>query len=144
MAAFSLTGCLSSPNFQANGPGSVTIPNTNPRAIFNASEIVFTRAGFTRTSSRFPHSLSFEKRLNAGRTMAASFEARASAYRVILYLAPLPGGHDYRLVPRVDRIEQRTVQDPGRRSQILRVWSGQFQPLMTRIQAQATDAGPAR
>lgn len=137
-----LSGCLSYPTGQP-GPGTVTVPNTNPRAIFNAAETTFSNAGFTRTASHFPHSITFEQRQGHGRTMGASFDTRASSYRVILQVAQLPGTHDFRLMPRVDRADHRNVADLGRRSQIVRVWSGQFQSLVVRTQTRAANAGPA-
>ena len=137
-----LSGCLSYPTAQS-GPGTVTIPNTNPRAIFNAAEMTFSNAGFTRSASHFPHSITFEQRQSPGRKMAVSFDTRASSYRVILHIARLPGTHDFRLMPRVDRMDHRRVADVGRRSQIVRVWSGRFQSLVVRTRTRAANAGPA-
>ncbi len=140
--ALLLAGCLTTPVSQHGGPGSVTVPNTNPRAIFKAARAVFAEYGYSPGPGKFPQTISFDRPAGAfGELMFGSYN-RTTTFRVQLEILPLPGSNDFRLAPRVSRISHGSMAGFERDTNMMRFWSGQFRPILRDIKNRAANAGP--
>lgn len=141
-ACLLMAGCLATPVERSGGPGSITIPNTNVRAVANASRDAFARHGYRPGPSSFPTWISFER--PAGRTGRLMYgPVGSTAVRVRLTLVPIPGGNDIRVVPRVSSV--RHAGRPGFEDEtptLLRSWAAQLRPVLREVQAGAANAGP--
>ncbi len=141
-ACLLMAGCLVSPVERSGGPGSITIPNTNVRAVANASRDAFARHGFRPGPSSLPAWISFER--PAGRTGQIMFgPVGNTAMRVRLTLVQIPGSHDIRVVPRVSSV--RNAGRPGFEDEtpmLLRSWAAQLRPVLREVKAGAANVGP--
>lgn len=142
--SLALAGCVLSPVERSGGPGSVTIPNTNPVAIARASRTAFARYGFRQSRSAMPHWIAFDR--PAGRTgeiMFGGIHAGDTAIRARLTMIPIAGTHDIRVMPTVLRVTDASSASFARETGMLfRSWSSQLRPVLREIQAQASNAGP--
>lgn len=139
---FLLAGCLASPVERSGGPGSITVPNTNPHAIFHAAQPVFASYGFTSVRGAFPRSISFER--PAGRVGSFAFGGpmQTTSFRVRVDMVQIPGTNDFRLRTQVDRVNNANVAGFESSTQMLRLWSSQFNSILRKIKAEAANAGP--
>ncbi|MBE2181085.1 MAG: hypothetical protein IAE97_11505 [Chthoniobacterales bacterium] len=139
-----LSGCLVSPVERSGGPGSITIPNTNIRAVADASRKAFARYGYRPAPSNMPHWIAFER--PAGRTgeiMFGGWMHGGTAIRVRLNLVPIPGTSDIRIMPSVRRVSN--AGRPGferETTMALRSWAAQLRPVLQDVQSRAANAGP--
>ena len=138
---WALAGCLASPVKRSGGPGSVTIPDTNPRAITAAARQVFARYGYAPGPSGFPRWISFERA--AGRTGEIIFGGPFgdTAFRVRLDMIPIPGTRDIRVLPTVRRVSNAGRAGFERETGMLRMWSAQFGSALRDIRDLAAHAG---
>lgn len=136
-----LAGCLASPVERSGGPGSVTIPDTNPRAIAAAARQVFARYGYTPGPTGFPRWISFERA--AGRTGEIMFGGPfgETAFRVRLDMVPIPGTRDIRVLPTVRRVSNAGRPGFQRETVMMRMWSAQFRSALRDIKRAAAHAG---
>lgn len=135
-------GCLVSPVERSGGPGSVTVENSNPLAIFNAARDVFARNGFRQGVTNFPTTITFDRA--AGRTGELVFGShmQSTGFRIQIQVLPLHGSHDFRVVPRVLRVSSAGRPGFERESDMMRSWGLQLRPLMREIRAQSENVGP--
>lgn len=142
VAVLALAGCLASPVERSGGPGSVTIPDTNPSAIRAAAVRAFARYGYEPGPSGFPRWITFQR--PAGRTGNAAFGGPFgdAAIRVRLDLAPVPGTRDIRVMPAVYRVTNASRSRFERETPMSRMWSGQFRSALQEIKRTSAGAGP--
>ena len=139
---FMLAGCLTSRVERSGGPGSITVPNTNPDAIRLAAQAVFPRYGYSAARSDFPRSLSFDRPAGRfGEWMFGGFN-QTTSFRVRMQIVPIPGTHDIRLMTQVSRVNNANRAGFERENQMLRSWASQFQSILRDIKAKAANAGP--
>ncbi len=140
--ALLLAGCLATPVERSGGPGSITVPNTNPHAIFHAAQPVFASYGYTSVRSDFPRSISFER--PAGRLGEIAFGGpmQTTSFRVSLDMVRIPGTNDFRLRTQVERVNNANVAGFESSTKMLRLWSSQFNSILRKIKAEAANAGP--
>lgn len=143
LACLLFSGCLVSPVERSGGPGSITVPNTNPRAVAAASREAFARYGFRPAPSNMPHWIAFDR--PAGRTGEIMFGGLHgdTTIRVRLALVPIPGTADIRIMPSVRRVSNAGRAGFERETAMaLRSWSTQLRPVLREVQSQAANAGP--
>lgn len=137
-----LSGCLTSTVERSGGPGSITVSNTNPLAIFTAARNVFARHGYSQGPTNLPNSMSFDRPAGRMGELVFGSTMRPVSFRVQIQILPLHGSHDFRLVPRVLRVNSAGRAGFEREANMLRSWGAQLRPLMRDIQSQAENAGP--
>jgi hypothetical protein len=139
--SLSLNGCLVSPVEKSGGIGSVTVTNSNPSAIINAAQGVFPNYGYTPSTSHFPTSVSFDKEADRfARVMWGSY-GDPQTIRVKVQIIPIPGGNDYRLIPKLYTISN--VGEAGFESKrpLAGLWNSEFAPLLKQVSSEASGAG---
>lgn len=142
LLVFLLAGCLATPVERTGGPGSITIPNTNPHAIFHAAMPVFSAHGYTLARSNFPRSISFERPAGRLGSLAFGSTMQTTSFRVRVEMVPIPGTQDFRLRTQVERVNNANVAGFEQSTQMLRVWANQFNSILRQIKAKAANAGP--
>lgn len=120
--------------------GSTTVTNSNPAAIVSAAQSVFADSGYSAGPADFPNSVSFDKPSGAfGKIMYGSYD-QTTTIRARVSIDQIPGTSNYRLGAKAF-----TVQDAGQAgfesSRPLLIGSDQFDPLLRKIAAQASNAG---
>ena len=137
-----LAGCLTTSVSNSGGPGSVTVQDTNVRAIAAAAKPVFAKSGYSVGPSSYPGSISFDKRDdNFGKLMWAAYYEK-STIRVRLRMVRIPGTNDYRVIPHVyviSDIGDAVFEDSHKLSCL---WAAQFGSLLGKVKAAASGAGP--
>jgi len=139
-----LGGCLTTPVKKSGGPGSITVPNSNPTAIRNAANFAFSQYGFSPSRQSAPGSLSFDRPAGRMGSIAFSGPMRTTSFRVRIDVVAIPGTNDFRLMPEVDRVTSANIAGFEDSTRMLSVWSGQFKPIMRQIKDRASNAGPGR
>lgn len=135
------SGCLASPVAQSGGPGATTIPNSNAGAIAAAARTVFANYGYTLGPGNFPNSISFERPAGSfGQLMFGSY-GQSTTFRVRLQIHSIPGTSDFRVVPRVSRVNNAGEAGFESDTNMMRFWSGQFNSIMRDIRKRASNAG---
>ncbi|MBE2203248.1 MAG: hypothetical protein IAE94_02750 [Chthoniobacterales bacterium] len=137
-----LAGCLATPVERTGGPGSITVPNTNPQAIVRAAQTVFPGYGYSLSQSNFPTSISFDRPAGRMGTLAFGGWMDTTSIRVRLEMVPISGSNDFRLRTQVYRVNNAGVAGFERDTRMLRVWSAQFNAILRQIKADAANAGP--
>jgi hypothetical protein len=137
-----LSGCLTSPVERSGGPGSITVPNSNPEAIRRAAIAIFPRYGYSPGPGSFPSSMSFQR--PSGRTGEVMFGGfnQTTFFRVRIQIIPIAGTSDIRLTTQVYRVTNADQPGFARETAMFRSWSSQFQSILRKIRSQAEDAGP--
>ncbi|MFZ4599810.1 MAG: hypothetical protein ACOYNN_14295 [Terrimicrobiaceae bacterium] len=138
------SGCLTQPVARSGGPGSITVPNSNPIAIQRAANSAFSQYGFSPSRRNPPGSLAFDRPAGTMGSLAFGGMMRTTSFRVRVQLIQLPGTNDFRLIPEVDRVNNANVAGFEDSVRMMNVWSGQFKPIMRQIKEQASNAGPGR
>ena len=136
-----LAGCLASPVERSGAPGSVTIRDTNPRAIAAAARQVFARYGYTPGPSGFPRWISFERAAGVAGEILFGGPFGDTAFRVRLDMVPIPGTRDIRVLPSVRRVRNAGRAGFERETGMLRMWSAQFRAALRDIKNAAANAG---
>jgi hypothetical protein len=137
-------GCLAVPVEQSGGPGSITVRNSNPKAIADASRVAFSRVGYTPGPGNFPQTISFDRPADSfGRLMFGSY-GRSTSFRVRLQITQIPGSNDFRVSPRVSRVNNAGEAGFESDTKMMGFWSTQFRPILREVQKQAANAGPGR
>jgi hypothetical protein len=141
LLALLLGGCSSIPE-QAPAPlGSVTATNTNPAAIIAAAQSVFAQSGYTAGFVNAPEWIAFDKPAGKfGKAMWGGYD-QTTTIRVRLTLTPMAGGNDYRLSTHVYSVEDANEAGFEDEHALSGLWSGEFEPMLKRISAQASGAG---
>jgi len=139
-ALVTLTGCLVSPVERSGGPGSTTVQNSNATAIFDASRQVFARYGYRIGPTNFPNTISFDRAAGTAGELAFGTHMRSTDFRVQIQVLRIPGSNDFRLIPRVLRVNSAGRPGFERETQMLRTWSHQMRPLMREIRDLAKNA----
>jgi|GEM_PF-699366 len=135
-----LTGCLVSPVKNSGGPGATTVQNSNPTTIFAVSREVFARYGYRPGPSNFPNSMTFDRAAGTAGELAFGSAMRSTDFRVQIQVLRIPGSNDFRLIPRVSRVNSAGRPGFERETQMLRTWSHQLRPLMREIRNRAKNA----
>lgn len=137
-----LAGCLATPVERTGGPGSITIFNTNPQAVFRTATSVFAAYGYTPGRRNSPTSFSFERPAGRLGELAFGSHMQTTTFRVNVQLVQIPGTNNIRLMASVARVNNANVAGFESSTQMMRVWSGQFKPILRKIQAGSENAGP--
>ena len=137
-----LTSCLVTPVEKSGGIGSVTVANSNPQAIISAAQDLFPQYGYQTHVTKFPNSVSFDKDSNRLANVMWGSYGDPQTIRVKIRVVQIPGTNDYRISPKVF-----TVSDAGEagfesKRPLMGLWSGEFGPLLKKVAAQASGAGP--
>lgn len=140
--ALLLAGCLATPVDRSGGPGAITVPNTNPHAIFHAAQPAFASYGYKSVRSDFPRSISFEKPAGRAGSFAFGGPMQTTSFRVRIEMVRIPGTDDFRLRPHVDRVNNANVAGFESSTRMLSLWTSQFSPILRQIKAEASNAGP--
>jgi hypothetical protein len=140
LVAASLTGCLVSPVENSGGPGATTVKNSNPTAIFAAARQVFARYEYRPGPSNFPNLMTFDRAAGTAGELAFGSPMRSTDFRVQIQVLRIPGSNDFRLIPRVSRVNSAGRPGFERETQMLRTWSHQLRPLMREIRNLAQNA----
>ncbi len=139
--ALLLSSCLTKPVADSGGGGAVTVQNTNVTALTATMNAIFPQYGYTPGPTNFPASISFDKPAGTfGKLMYGSYGV-TNTVRVQVSMVSL-GGNNYRLIPRVSRVTDAGQAGFEEDNKMLGAWSGQFAPILKKVQAQATGAGP--
>lgn len=138
-----LAGCLASPVATSGGPGSLTVPNTNPNAIASAARRVFAEYGYSPARGQFPSWIAFERPAGVAGSIAFGGPMRTTSFRVRIEMIPIPGSNDFRLRTHVDRVNNANMAGFEDSTKMMGIWSGQFTPLLRKVRDQAANAGPA-
>lgn len=137
-----LAGCLTKPVDKSGGFGAITVPNTNVNAIIAAAQSTFASYGYSLGPSNYPDSISFDKPSGAfGNLMWGSYNTPVTV-RAKLLMTPVPGTNDFRLSVKVARVSDAGEAGFEDSTKMLNAWSGEFLPLLRKIQAAAAGAGP--
>lgn len=137
-----LAGCLTSPVESSGGVAALTISNTNASAVVAAAQTVFPQYGYSMGPSNFPSSISFDKPSGAfGNIMWGSFNSPVT-FRATLNMTPIPGTNDYRVSVRVARVRSAGQAGFEDTTRMAGFWAGEFKPILRKIQADASGAGP--
>lgn len=136
-----LSSCLTKPVADSGGSGAVTVQNTNVTALTATMNAIFPQYGYTPGPANFPTSVSFDKPAGALGKLAYGSYGTTTTIRVTVSMVSL-GGNDYRLIPRVSRVTDAGEAGFEEDNKMLGAWSGQFAPILKKVQAQATGAGP--
>lgn len=139
LVALAFTGCLTTP--VSDSSGGITVTNTNVNAIMGAANGVFADSGYTPGPGNYPNSISFDKPGGAfSQAMWGSY-GQKQTIRCKVHMTPIPGTSNYRI-----SAQAYTVTSAGEAgfedSRKLLFFSGEFTPLLRKIQAQANNAGP--
>lgn len=140
LVAASLTGCLVSPVENSGGPGATTVKNSNPTTIFAVSREVFARYGYRPGPSNFPNFMAFGRPAGTAGELAFGSTMRSTDFRVQIQVLRIPGSNDFRLIPRVSRVNSAGRPGFERETQMLRTWNHQLRPLMREIRNRAKNA----
>ena len=142
MLALFLGGCSSIPEEGPKALGAVTATNTNPAAIIAAAQNVFAESGYTAGFVNAPEWIAFDKPAGKfGKALWGGYD-QTTTIRVRVMLAPMGGGGDYRLSTQVYEVEDANEMGFEDEQALSGLWSGEFEPLLKRIGAQASGAGP--
>jgi hypothetical protein len=142
LALLLFAGCLATPVSKSGGIGSVTVSNTNVNAIISAANNVFPQYGYTMGPINYPDSVSFDKPAGAfGKILYGSYGV-TTTMRVTMTMVDLPGSNDYQLRTRVSRVSDAGEAGFEDSNKMMGLWSGEFKPLLEKISAQASGAGP--
>ena len=137
-----LAGSLTTPVNKSGGPGAITVPNTNINAIIAAAQSTFASYGYSLGPSDYPASISFDKPSGAfGNLMWGSYNTPVTI-RAKLLMTPVPETNDFRLSVKVARVTDAGEAGFEDSTKMLSVWSGEFLPLLRKIQATAAGVGP--
>lgn len=140
LAVLLFTGCLASPVAKSGGPGSVTIKNTSTPAIHAAAREVLAAYGYRPAASGAFDTIAFERPAGAtGRLFFGSY-GQTTSMRLNLQVIPLPNNGDFRVIPRVSRVNNAGLAGFEDETKMLRVWSGQFSRILREIQKQAENS----
>ncbi|GAT35317.1 hypothetical protein TSACC_3382 [Terrimicrobium sacchariphilum] len=140
--AVSLTfsGCLTTTVADSGGPGSVTVPNSNWVSISAAANAAFAQHGYTPTPSSSMDTLAYDKPAGAfGQLMYGSY-GQSTTYRVHVQIVQIPGTNDYRLIPRVSRVNNAGSAGFESKTRMMGFWAGQFGPILKQVAEQAGNA----
>jgi len=134
-------GCQTAPVANSDDLGSVTVPNTNVKAISAAAQTVFTKNNYMAGPSHLPTSISFQKTAgSSGKPLWGGY-AETTMTQVDVKIAQVPGTNDYVLTPQVSR-----VNDPGYAgfvgSKHMSEWRDEFGTMLDKIKQKASGAGP--
>lgn len=69
---------------------------------------------------------------------------RSTSFRVRLQISPIPGTKDFRVSPRVLRVNNAGEAGFESDTKMMGFWSSQFRPIMREISDQAAGVGPGR
>lgn len=134
-------GCLATPVSQSGGPGSITVTNTNADAIISAARAVFAEYNYRPSGIDYPDSIAFDKPAGALANVLYGEYGNTTSIRVTLQLAPIPGTSDFRLSTRVSRVLDAGMAGFEDSTQMARLWSAEFKPLLKKVAARAENAG---
>ena len=135
------SGCLVSPVTQSGGLGSVTVQNSNPKAIMDSAQAVFPSAGYQVSSVNFPDSISFDKGSNRFANAMWGSYGDPQTIRVRVMVAQIPGTNNYRLSPKVFSVSDAGEVGFEDERPLMGLWSSEFGPILKRVAAQAGGAG---
>jgi hypothetical protein len=140
--AILLSGCLTAPVSNSGGMGATTVPNTNVTALISSAQAVFAQYGYSPGPMSYPYSISFDKPSGGfGKLLYGSY-GTTTTVRVKLTMLQLPGTNDYRLGTRVSRVTDAGEAGFEDSKKMVGLWSGEFGPILQKINAQAANAGP--
>lgn len=121
--------------------GSVTVSNSNPEAIVAAAQAVFPQAGYQLGPADFPSSISFDKPSSGFADVMWGSYGNPQTIRVRVFMNPIAGSNDYRLVPKVYSVSDAGEAGFDSERPLMGLWSGEFGPLLKQVAAQAGGAG---
>ena len=137
-----LAGCLTTPVSQSGSIGSATVTNSNPDAIIAAALNVFPKYGYSPGVGNYPSSISFDKKSDQfAKIMWGSYGVPQSI-RVKVKIIPIPGTHDFRIVPKVYTVSNAGEAGFESDRPLVGLWNSEFGPLLKETAAQASGAGP--
>lgn len=119
----------------------IKVTNSNANAIIDAANSVFAQSGYTPGPADYPSSVSFDKPSGAfGNIMWGSYDQKQTI-RAKVRMTQVPGTNDYSL-----SAQAYTVSSAGEAgfedSRKIMLFNGEFTPLLRKIAAQASGAGP--
>lgn len=121
--------------------GSTTARNSNPYAIVSAAQSVFADSGYSAGPADFPTSVSFDKPSGAfGKILYGSYD-QTTTIRCRVTITQIPGTNNYRLGAKAS-VVQEAGQAGFESGRPLLIGDDQFNPLLRKIAAQASNAGP--
>jgi hypothetical protein len=134
-----LSGCATEPVDRSGISSSITVPNSNPKAIRLAAQESFSRNGYTLGRGTTALSLFFQRPTAPFAQRLLEAPTPATNFSVRLQIVPLSSADDFRLVAQVAQVDIRSSGN----TQSMRLWKEQFESILREIRASAKDAGPA-
>lgn len=138
-----LSGCLVSPVSSSGGMGSLTVSDTNVDAIVSAAQAAFPAYGYSLSASNYPISISFDKPGGAFTNIMWGSYNQPVTVRATMFMTPIPGTNDIRLSVRVSRVTDAGDAGFEDSTRMAGAWSGEFKPILRKIDAAASGAGAA-
>jgi len=142
LLSFLFQGCLTTPVEKSGGLGSVTVTNSNPTAIIAAAQSVFPDYGYTPAFGNGINSISFDKNSNKLANIMWGSYGDPQTIRVKVKIVQIPGSNDYRISPKVYTISDQGEAGFESKRPLVGLWSSEFGPLLKKVSAQASGAGP--
>jgi hypothetical protein len=142
LLSFLFQGCLTTPVEKSGGLGSVTVTNSNPTAIVAAAQSVFPDYGYTPAFGNGINSISFDKNSNKLANIMWGSYGDPQTIRVKVKIVQIPGSNDYRISPKVYTISDQGEAGFESKRPLVGLWSSEFGPLLKKVSAQASGAGP--
>lgn len=141
LATILLASCMTTPVSQSGGGDAFTVINSNPYAIVSAAQSVFANRGYSAGPVSFPDSISLDKPSGTfGKIMYGGYH-QITSMRCLVTITRIPGTGNYRLAAKAS-VVQNAWEAGFESDRPLLIGSDQFKPLLRKIAAQASGAGP--
>lgn len=139
--AFAISGCLVTPVEKSGGIGSVTVKNSNPAAIINSAQNVFSNYGYSLHNTHFPESVSFDQSDNKTARILWGSYGYPQTVRVKVQIVHIPRTSNYRISPKVYTISDAGVAGFESKRPLLSLWNSQYSGIFEKIAERSSGAG---